>query len=140
MQELDLPSRQLVEDMSSVQIPVSAAVAHTHEQWCKFITKHREMFSQTMLCVRSPSQKRFYYFMFATQKPQEVVLAPLKVRRDLSLHSSGSFCGAMEVPSLEHCASFDLSVGTYISGRALTLLHEEYMYVNPPCWFRHDFW
>ena len=130
-QDLDLPALQLVEDMSSVQIPSSAALVNGPEEWCKRICKHRDMFSQTILCVSSPSQKCFYYFMYATQSPQEVVLAPLKVRRDLSLQASGSFCTAIDVPALEHCAFFELSLGHYISGRALVLDANQYMYVIP---------
>ena len=135
MQELDLPPRHLVEVMSSVQIPPSAAAPHQPEHWCKFICKHRDLFSQTLLCVSSLSQKRFFYFMYATQSPQDIVLAPLEVRRDLKLASSGSFCGAKDVPSLVHCASFCLSVGHYISGRALSLTAEEYMHVIPHAGF-----
>ena len=73
--------------------------------------------------------------MSATQSPQEIVLAPLKVR-DLSLEATGSFCRAMDVPVEQHCASFELSVGSYIGGRGLALADSDYLYVIPNVGFR----
>ena len=86
MQELDIPPRHLVEAMSSVKIPPSAAVAHQPEDWCKQMCKHGELFSQVVLCASSLTRKRFFYFCYATQSPQEIVLAPLAVRSVLGLH------------------------------------------------------
>ena len=102
MSGLDIPAAQLVEDMASVQMPPTAAQQIKPEAWCKRICKHRDLFSHTMLCVVSSSQKRFYYLMYASKSPQDVVVMPLKVR-DLSFEASGSLGRALDVPVLEHC-------------------------------------
>ena len=138
MQKLDIPPRHLVEAMASVNIPPSAVVAHQPEHWCKQMCKHRELFAQTLLCASSLDQKRFFYFCYATQSPQEIVLAPLEAMVDLKPASSGSSCGAKDVPALVHCASFALTVGHYISGRALRLKDDEWMYVIPNAGFHKD--
>ena len=103
MLELDTPAKQLVDDMASVQVPPSAASQRVAQEWCKRLCKHRDLFSQTILCIASPSQKRFYYFMYVVKSPQDVVLAPLKVR-DLSSEASGSVCRAIDVPFVVHSA------------------------------------
>ena len=138
MQELDVPPRHLVEAMASVNIPPSAVVATQPEDWCKQMCKHREHLAQTLLCASSLSHKRFFYFCYATQSPQEIVLAPLEAMGDLKPASSGSACGAKDVPALVHCASFSLTLGHYISGRALKLKDEEWMYVIPNAGFHKD--
>ena len=58
------------------------------------------------------------------------MLAPLKVR-DLSSDASGSVCRAIDVPFVVHSASFELSLGSYISGRCLALADDEYLHVVP---------
>ena len=138
MQELDVPPRHLVEAMASVNIPPSAVLAHQPEDWCKQMCKHREHLANTLLCASTLSQKRFFYFCYATQNPQEIVLAPLEAMEDLKPASSGSACGAKDVPALVHCASFSLTLGHYISGRALKLKDEEWMYVVPNAGFHRN--
>ena len=137
MSPLDAPAAHLVQEMESVQITSStASQLRVPDAWCKRLCKHRDLFSQTILCVASTSQKRFYYFLYASQSPQEVVLAPSMVA-DLNFEaSSGSLCRANSVPCVEHCASFSLSVGSYTSGRGLALADEEYLHVIPHVGFR----
>ena len=58
------------------------------------------------------------------------MLAPLKVR-DLSSEASGGVCRAIDVPFVLHSASFELPLGSYISGRCLALADDEYLNVVP---------
>ena len=57
MLELDTPAKHLVDDMASVQVPPSAASQTVAQEWCKRLSKHRDLFSQTIVCIASPSQK-----------------------------------------------------------------------------------
>ena len=87
------------------------------------------VFSHDFVCGFVP-QKRFYCFMYASKSPEDFVLAPLKVR-DLSFEASGCRGRALDVPVLQHCASFELSVGSYTSGRGLASAASDYLYVIP---------
>jgi hypothetical protein len=128
---LDKPAVQLVKQMDSVQIPATVSQQTTPQEWVKRICKHRDLFSQVILCVADQQKKRFYYYLYACQNPQDVVVAPLQVG-DSSLEAfSGSHCGAIDVPVLVHCSSFSLTVGSYISCRGLVLKDEEYLHVIP---------
>ena len=52
----------------------------------------------------------------------------------VAVHSaSGSLSSAMGIPEAEHCASFQLSLGTYISGRSLVLADDEDVLVDFYC-------
>ena len=143
---LETPAKRLQEEMDSVQLPAGP----THpvaQEWVKRLTTHRDLLPGSILCIAGPSRKRFYYYMYAVKSPQEVILSPLKVRpiasealgssssaMDMQFAvpcASGSFSYAVDLPIAAHCESFHLSLGDYISGRALTFADDEYVFVVP---------
>ena len=130
MLPLDTPPQHVVDAMASVKVPPSTASQTVPEEWVKRICKHRDSFSQTILMVASNSQKRFYHFAYASQSPMDLNLCPLQVVAS-SACFSGSSCRAISVPSAVHCASYQLSPGTYTFARSLKLAYEEYVYVIP---------
>ena len=145
MMSLETPGKLLQEEMASVQLP--AEPHPVAEEWLKKLTTHRDLLPGSILCIAGSSRKRFYYYMYAVQSPQEIVLSPLKIR-PLTKEAFGSSSSAMDMPSAVHCASgslsyaidlpiaahcesFHLSLGDYISGRALTIADDEYVLVVP---------
>ena len=130
MAELEKPVKRLVDDLMSVQIPEPTASRPGPQEWVKRLCKHRDLFAQKVLCVCGDSLKHYYYFLYATQSPQDVILAPLELERTLAADQVGP-CRALNMPVAEQCASFTLSVGTYLSCRTLALPDDEYVHVIP---------
>ena len=131
MAPLGPPTAQILQEMGTVQLPQIAGQEAAPEQWCKRLCKHRGLFSQSILCVATTTQKRYYYFLYASQSPQDVCMALLKAIDLHSEASSGSTCRAVDVPDDVHCASFDFALGDYTNGRRLALADLEFLHVIP---------
>ena len=130
MTPLGPPTAQLLHDMGTVQLPHADGEDAAPAQWCKQLCKHRSLFSQTILEVASGAQSKYFYFLYASQSPQDICLAPLEVTQTHLEASSGSSGGAFDM-LVVHCPSFTFSLGPYISGRKLALADSEYLYVIP---------
>ena len=131
MTPLGPPTAQLVHDMGTVQLPQADGEDAAPAQWCKQLCKHRSLFSQCILEVSSRTATKYYYFLYASQSPQDICMAPLQVTDTHLEASSGSSSRAFEMPSDVHCPTFTFALGEYISGRKLALDDSEYLYVIP---------
>ena len=118
MAELEKPVKRLVDDLMSVQIPEPTASRPGPQEWVKRLCKHRDLFAQKVLCVCGDSLKHYYYFLYATQSPQDVILAPLELERTLAADQVGpcSPAGAKRLGRTSTGDAIDLS-GTTLDYR-----------------------
>ena len=128
MAPVDVPPPRVVAALKTVEIPPSVSQDVRPQEWCKRICKHRDLFVSTALAVVSGHEKRWYAFMYACQSPQDVILMPMQVIDEVSkpvhVHTFDKY-------SIGVAFRFNLCLGSYISGRALALTVDEYMFVLP---------